>query len=787
MICRRVRHPATTPLPTRQTNPLPTRQTTLLPTRRGRQYTKSASCQLNRRVRTPNGTKLLYTVPCASNQISLHCYNNNPLEVPLNRWYLFHLLLAALICLPIPSLAQPDIIVSRDSIEFQYPRRFENIDLSFTITNDGDEDLVWRARMEIISEPERQGPRRDDAGDLIARFGGGNAADQHCSPVGWDWDNEIIWMAYAERGFVIGYSHDGWYENFEQVRRLNVGARFDGAWAKGLLYLAPFNSIIIQRFNARGQNVGSNEMPFPIVGLAADNENDWLFAMSAEDRAIHVFVLNDGGDVEDEIGVIDNHLEYHNNSVSYGLEWVPKHTEGKLWMIAPNTGRVHQIAVDTDNWQCTEEVQSFVAFPGGEESLYSSVCHDGHNLWAGGFFEDDVRIYDDGVTELYWMIFEPRSGTLASRQDEDVWLTFVRSELIEGVYEADIIIESNDPDEPVVIFNVRMIFGGPDIAIEWSEEAGFRDVMDFNMRFGDVFVGTSYSLPFRISNEGNEDLEINEIFTEGEPFWVAEEAFVLRPDEDREMELIFRTEQADVWESTLTIISNDPVMEEFTVLCHAEAHNPPVMNVDTEMIELSPDSTEILYEIVIGNDGESELRWQAEIVSVDTLVFDDPDETEILIEPSRGVIQSAESQVVVLTFRLIEFERNDEAFDLHIRSNEPDNPDFIVHIIIHWPVAVAGEGTLPTTTALLSLYPNPFNNSTTISFAVGAHRDAPLRLVIYGMDGRLVGDLLTGRNAYPPGFHSVVWNADGFPAGSYLVRLEAGSGVVQEKWLRLVK
>jgi len=129
-----------------------------------------------------------------------------------------------------------------------------------------------------------------------------------------------------------------------------------------------------------------------------------------------------------------------------------------------------------------------------------------------------------------------------------------------------------------------------------------------------------------------------------------------------------------------------------------------------------------------------------------------------------------------------------DLYNLTFTSNDPANPEVIIPIAIQTlEVGNSESALLPTATGLLSLYPNPFNNSTTISFAVGAYRDTPARLAVYGVDGRLVENIVTGKNAYPPGYHRVVWNAEGIPAGSYLVRFEADDGAVQEQWVRLVK
>jgi len=100
------------------------------------------------------------------------------------------------------------------------------------------------------------------------------------------------------------------------------------------------------------------------------------------------------------------------------------------------------------------------------------------------------------------------------------------------------------------------------------------------------------------------------------------------------------------------------------------------------------------------------------------------------------------------------------------------------------PLGVEGEALAPSTFSL-SAFPNPFNSSTTISFSVGALREAPLRLAIYDISGRMVAELLDGRgvsrNAPTSGQHKIVWNASEAGAGVYFVRLEAGGKVRTEK------
>ncbi len=87
--------------------------------------------------------------------------------------------------------------------------------------------------------------------------------------------------------------------------------------------------------------------------------------------------------------------------------------------------------------------------------------------------------------------------------------------------------------------------------------------------------------------------------------------------------------------------------------------------------------------------------------------------------------------------------------------------------------------------AFLSVAPNPFNSSTTIAFSTGAHGNAPLRLAIYDLQGRLVVDFLDrqGRLSYGVGEHKIVWDGAGVGSGLYVVRLEAVDQSVVRKVL----
>ncbi|MFH1567624.1 MAG: fibronectin type III domain-containing protein, partial [Gemmatimonadota bacterium] len=82
---------------------------------------------------------------------------------------------------------------------------------------------------------------------------------------------------------------------------------------------------------------------------------------------------------------------------------------------------------------------------------------------------------------------------------------------------------------------------------------------------------------------------------------------------------------------------------------------------------------------------------------------------------------------------------------------------------------------LPTAFALGLAYPNPFNPSTHIDFALAA--ESPVRLVVFDVLGRVVRTLVQADRGLPAGFHAVTWDGrddGGRPAGSgiYFYRLQ---------------
>ena len=335
-----------------------------------------------------------------------------------------------------------------------------------------------------------------------------------------------------------------------------------------------------------------------------------------------VHVLEIDGDNVNEIGVIDWRQGALSGQGSRSIEWVDKHPDGQLWI--NTSGHIWQLLVNTEDWEVFEIAQDFDFDNGGDQ--WCGIGHDGYNLWLGARTRADYAIVDDNITELYWLMLEPREGEVPSGNNNsmDLTLTLNASGLIEGRYEADIHFLSNDPFNQVVDVGVILdVVPAPDIEVSWGfADEGEPDLVDWNRYHAEIFSDIEYRVPVSVRNIGGATLDISEITSDVGEFSADPNQLSLNQDEEVEIEFVFFDQQAGEFNGVMSFLSNDPDESEFTLRLHILTTPPPQIELDTyEILTELEIGDEENYLVNIANTGLVELRWWSSI--------------EVLNEPDR--------------------------------------------------------------------------------------------------------------------------------------------------------
>jgi hypothetical protein len=211
-----------------------------------------------------------------------------------------------------------------------------------------------------------------------------------------------------------------------------------------------------------------------------------------------------------------------------------------------------------------------------------------------------------------WLSAAPTSGTVAAGSSTDIVVTFDATGLFGGDYLADLLVKSNDPDEPQVRVPAHLhVTGVPDI-----------DVTPVSLAFGTCFVGTSHRDTIVVSNRGTDLLTVSNISTGSTHFSANPISFGLTPGSSQPVEVIFAPGTEGDLSTIMTITSNDPNEVVLTLPLHGRGAFPPEIRVSPDSISadiilsVNPIKTDTL---TISNVGRSDLIWTTQFSKNSTL------------------------------------------------------------------------------------------------------------------------------------------------------------------------
>jgi len=206
-----------------------------------------------------------------------------------------------------------------------------------------------------------------------------------------------------------------------------------------------------------------------------------------------------------------------------------------------------------------------------------------------------------------WLSANPVSGTIPAGSSMDISVTFDATGLNGGDYYANLMISSNDPDEPQDTTPVHLhVTGAPDIAVS-------KDTLDYSS----VFIGASVTETLVVSNIGTDLLTVSNISSDNAAFTVDTITFSLNPGEKQNVLVTFTPSDTGLFTGQLTINSNDPIDSMVKVELRGVGLLPPDIVVSPESLSADLFTGEMVTEtLTISNTGYSDLNFDISIEGV---------------------------------------------------------------------------------------------------------------------------------------------------------------------------
>jgi hypothetical protein len=355
-----------------------------------------------------------------------------------------------------------------------------------------------------------------------------------------------------------------------------------------------------------------------------------------------------------------------------------------------------------------------------------------------------------------WLSEDPPSGIVPPDDSQEVEICVDAGDLLPGEYLCDLIIDSNDPDEPQVTIPVSMVvLAPPDI-----------DVLPPSMSFALVPEGSECDTLF-ISNAGEIELTWS---IEDTCAWLdATPSSGVTAPEGTDHVIVCADAVGlalGVYDCNLTVTSDDPDEPVVVVPVTLTVAEPPNIQVTPDSFSFTvPDSGSACDTLFVSNTGQLDLSWSI----ADTCGW-------LTHAPSGGVVSSDSTAVVAVCVDAAAAPPGEYQCELVVNSNDPDEPQIIVPVSMSVVTTGVDDGaTVPRSYALRGNFPNPFNPFTTIRYDLP--RPMRVSLSVYDISGRLVRTLLDNVEQ-DAGFHAIPWNSrddHGHPvvSGVYMCRLEA--------------
>ncbi|HET9252646.1 MAG TPA: DUF4350 domain-containing protein, partial [Candidatus Eisenbacteria bacterium] len=214
----------------------------------------------------------------------------------------------------------------------------------------------------------------------------------------------------------------------------------------------------------------------------------------------------------------------------------------------------------------------------------------------------------DWLSGITWLDVSPAQGTTPPGGNATVTVTLDAAGLAGGEHLAQVVVASNDPDEPEIAVPVSLqVTGAPDIALDRLASP-----------FGPVFLTASRADTIRVTNTGTASLSVQSIEI-GDPDFQAQPAsFELGLGQSMPLIFTFAPTRLGPIEAAAVIHSNDPDESAITIALSGEGRAPPEIDVAPASFSEALNTGQMVTRTLrIENVSGSDLVFQIEVEDPD--------------------------------------------------------------------------------------------------------------------------------------------------------------------------
>lgn len=192
----------------------------------------------------------------------------------------------------------------------------------------------------------------------------------------------------------------------------------------------------------------------------------------------------------------------------------------------------------------------------------------------------------------------PRTGTVAPGESLEVSVSLDGSTLPNGLHETDILIASNDPQNPSVMVATDFEVSGQVSGIEVSEQV---------LLFNDVFIGNSAERSFTVTNTGIDNLNIASIVSDNPDFTISPDSGVVEGGEELELTVTFSPTQSGNINGILSINSDADGAGDVQIVVNGVGVVGPFAVLPEVVTETVSEGKTVETTITLANEGEAPL------------------------------------------------------------------------------------------------------------------------------------------------------------------------------------